>query len=146
MIDYRNMSSLKDALEGPKGQRLVEVIARFATGDIDWACREFSRGFSDEGIRNWSILTHMAFFWRPDRHAFLRPTSARAFARGVGHRFDMEYSSEPEPSTYALYLDLLDSTGLHISDLEPRDYIDLQSFVWVVTKYREPDQDMPEPP
>jgi hypothetical protein len=146
MIDYRNMLSLKAALEGPKGARLVEVFSRFATDDIDWACREFSRGFSDEGIRNWSILTHMAFFWRPDRHAFMRPTAARAFARAVGHRFDMDYSSEPEPTTYALYLDLLDATRSHISDLEPRDYIDLQSFVWVVTKYSKPDQDISERP
>ena len=135
MVDHRHMSGLKAALEGPKGPRLIEIFARFAAGEFDWACGEFGKRFDEDGLRTWPILTHMAFFWRPDQHAFMRPTAARAFARGVGHRLDMDYSSAPEPNTYALYLDLLDQTRSHIADLEPRDYIDLQSFVWVVTKY-----------
>ncbi len=135
MIDYRHMSHLKAALEGPEGPRLIEIFASFANGKIDWACRELGKKFHEAGLRTWPILTHMPFLWRPDQHAFLRPTAARAFARGVGHRLDMDYASAPEPNTYALYLDLLDQTRSHIADLEPRDYVDLQSFTWVVTKY-----------
>ena len=135
MVDHRHVSGLKTVLEGPKGRRLIETFSRFATGDVDWACCELGTRFHEDGLRTWPILTHMAFFWRPDQHAFMRPTAARAFARGVGHRLDMDYASAPEPNTYALYLDLLNQTRTHIADLEPRDYIDLQSFMWVVTKY-----------
>jgi len=66
---------------------------------------------------------------------FLRPTVTRDYASRVGHRFAYEYQGALDFSVYESLLDLVDQTARELAELEPRDRIDVQSFIWVVGAY-----------
>lgn len=139
LVDRFTKAKLSTVLKGPNGGNLVTILARFADGDTDWACKEILKEFSAEGVATWPVLTYLAFFWKPMSHAFLKPEFSKEYARQVGHRFAVDYVSRPEPHVYLQFLDMLEETRLHLSDLELTDYIDIHSFMWVVTTYDKPD-------
>jgi hypothetical protein len=45
--------------------------------------------------------------------------------------FDFRYHSRPNWETYANLLEFAQVVSDDLSDLEPRDMIDIQSFLWV---------------
>jgi hypothetical protein len=49
----------------------------------------------------------------------------------AAYGFDLNYKSQPGWSTYARVLEFADRIRRDNRDLRPRDYIDLQSFIWV---------------
>jgi hypothetical protein len=71
---------------------------------------------------------------------FLKPTVTADFADRVGHDFHHRYEAEPNEDTYLALLDLVTATRMAITSLEPRDNLDIQSFIWVVGEYREEDK------
>lgn len=135
LVDRHTKAKLSTVLRGASSGHLIEVLARFANGDLEWSCERISAKFADDGVATWPALTYLAFFWFPAEHAFLKPEFSQEYARRVGHRFALEYNSRPEPNTYLQFLDMLDETRRHVEDLAPADYIDLHSFMWVVSKY-----------
>ena len=70
-------------------------------------------------------------------HMFLKPEVTKDFATRVGHRFANEYESALKIEIYDSLLDLARKTENELADLKPRDRIDVQSFIWVVGKYKE---------
>jgi len=63
-----------------------------------------------------------------DTHNFLKPTVTRLAVRQYG--FDFLYRSGPSWETYSSLLAFADEIGRAFRDLHPRDFIDIQSFVW----------------
>ena len=59
--------------------------------------------------------------------------------RPGGHPFAYDYSPALDPEVYTSLLDLMAKAYVAVTDLEPRDNIDLQSLVWVVGDYKEGD-------
>jgi hypothetical protein len=58
----------------------------------------------------------------------------------VGHRFSEDYRSELALDVYDSLLDLVAKRAAELAelaDLNPRDTIDVQSFIWVVRDYRD---------
>ncbi len=53
------------------------------------------------------------------------PAAARAYG------FDFQYQPRPQWATYASLLEFAAVVRRDLSDLRPRDMIDLQSFIWV---------------
>lgn len=139
LVDQHTKAKLTTVLKGAKAKRLTEILAGFASGQIKWACESLSREFADDGVATWPVLTYLAFFWRPEKHAFLKPDFTKEYSRRVGHSFGLEYSSKPESGTYLALLDMLDETRKHVLDLGPSDYIDLHSFMWAVSMYKDAD-------
>lgn len=82
-------------------------------------------------------MTYLPYLWRPDRHMFLKPEVTKDFAARVGHPFAYNYEARLDIDVYASLLDLVERTNRELSDLEPRDRIDIQSFIWVVGNYQE---------
>lgn len=68
---------------------------------------------------------------------FLKPEATTDFASRVGHRFANEYGPQLDISVYESLLDLAGKTSAELVDLNPRDRIDVQSFIWVVGNYKE---------
>lgn len=137
LVDSHTKPKLSTVLKGEKANRLIEILARFANGEIQWACETLGREFANDGVATWPVLTYLAFFWRPEEHAFLKPEFTKEYSRRVGHHFVYEYSSKPDSGTYFALLDMLDETRKHILDLGPSDYIDLHSFMWAVSMYED---------
>jgi hypothetical protein len=80
-------------------------------------------------VLTWPLVTVFGFIAQPKEHYFLKPQVTRLAAEKYG--FPFSYHSRP---TWAAYNHLLDFAAVlrrDLADLEPRDMIDLQSFVWV---------------
>jgi len=80
-------------------------------------------------VLTWPIVTVFPFLAQPDRHLFLKPNVTRVAAAQYG--FDLPYRPRPNWQTYASLLDLADRVYADLRDLQPRDMIDVQSFLWV---------------
>lgn len=81
-------------------------------------------------VLTWPLVTVFGFIAQPDIHMFLKPTVTRAAAAAYG--FDFRYASPPNWNTYAGVLDFARAVRRDVSDLHPRDMIDIQSFIWVL--------------
>ena len=86
----------------------------------------------------WTVVTYLPFLWRPDVHMFLKPEITKLFADRVGHEFAFQYRANLDLEVYRSLLDLAARTNDAIRALEPRDQIDVQSFIWVVGAYPSP--------
>ena len=137
LFSYEKMA-LKDAvIRSHDGGR------RFAEGCYDWLWgpgserQRFERWIDTVAslprkqtrVLTWPILTVFGFIARPRVHAFLKPVAMQRAAQAYG--FDLAYSSTPNWDTYSSFLDLCRVVKSDLADLEPRDQIDIQSFLWV---------------
>jgi hypothetical protein len=112
---------LYDWLHGPgsereRFERWLEVVAELP--------RRQTR------VATWPVITVFGFIARPKVHVYLKPMATRRAAEAYG--FDLAYSSRPSWTTYASLLQLCRTVRSDLADLEPRDQIDIQSFLWVV--------------
>jgi hypothetical protein len=80
-------------------------------------------------VLTWPVLTVFGFIAQPDRHIFLKPNVTRRAAKE--YEYDFRYRSRPTWNTYQSLLDFAQQVRRDTADLEPRDMIDLQSFIWV---------------
>ena len=80
-------------------------------------------------VLTWPLVTVFGFIAQPETHVFLKPTVTRTAAREYG--YDFHYRSRPSWETYAGLLEFAATVRRDLADLEPRDMIDIQSFLWV---------------
>jgi hypothetical protein len=128
---------LQPLLRGPDADTFVQAAARFATDDIAQALAMMSAVLARYNCAKWTVVTYLPFLWRPENHMFLKPVVTGDFAERVGHPFAHDYQPALDPDVYSSLLDLTETTRKSTRALNPRDNIDLQSFVWVVGEYRE---------
>jgi len=76
----------------------------------------------------WPVLTVFGFLAQPKVHMFLKPTVTRIAAAKFG--FDLAYGA-PSQYVYNQVLSFAAAVREALHDLEPRDMIDIQSFIWV---------------
>lgn len=81
-------------------------------------------------VLTWPVVTVFPFLAQPETHFFLKPTVTRAAARAYGASFP--YQPRPSWDVYAGVLRFADELRRDLADLQPRDHIDLQSFLWVL--------------
>ena len=75
--------------------------------------------------------TLILFLWRPERFVFIKPT----FMDSVLKRLDFEKLGQGVPLNGKLYrrvMEDLSQVRKGLAELKPRDYIDVQSFLWHV--------------
>jgi hypothetical protein len=77
----------------------------------------------------WTIVTILPYLARPDVFMFVKPTNIQAAASVLG--FDIRYDPRPNWRTYHAVLRMTRLYNEALSDLRPRDFIDIQSFFWV---------------
>lgn len=139
LLDRFSKAKIADVLRGPRASEFLAIARRFADGNVAEACGDALRRFKSEGVASWVCLTYFPFLWSPNRHMFLKPAFMQAYAARIGHRFQHDYDSAPNPATYASLLAMTAETGQALADLTPADNIDLHSFMWVVMDYRDED-------
>jgi hypothetical protein len=76
------------------------------------------------------VVTVFGFLANPDEHIYLKPTVTRRAAAEYG--FDLTYESRPSWKVYSSLLGFAETIGRDLTDLRPRDMIDIQSFIWVL--------------
>jgi hypothetical protein len=83
-------------------------------------------------VAKWTVLTYWPFFRFPKRRMFMQPVAARRCAARMG--YELHYDSTPNRETYASLLGFSDFVRKRIAALEPKDNIDMQSFIYVIGK------------
>jgi len=128
---------VRDALRSPAADDFIRAAARFSLGDGKPALAAMETALKPSDAAKWTTVTYLPFLWRPDQHMFLKPEATKDFAERVGHRFASDYEPRLDIAVYDSLLDLAARTTAELSDLKPRDRIDVQSFIWVVGNYKE---------
>jgi hypothetical protein len=129
--------ALRDAVKSPEGaQMFAEGLYEFLHG-AGALSEKFERWCATIGAlprKQSRVLTHpvvtvFPFIAQPDTHFFLKPNVTRRAAREYG--FDFYYNSKPSWETYRSALEFAEVARRDLKDLQPRDMIDIQSFIWV---------------
>jgi hypothetical protein len=81
-------------------------------------------------VLTWPLTTVFGFLGNPQEHIFLKPRVTQLAAKEYG--FDFQYKSKPNWNTYQSMLAFAAQVKNDNADLNPQDYIDLQSFIWVM--------------
>jgi len=127
---------LQDILRGPAADAFIRAAARF-TMDEKAALADMDRALKPHDSAKWTVVTYLPFLWRSETHMFLKPEVTKDFAARVGHRFASDYEPSLDIRVYDSLLDLTAKTADELAELQPRDRIDVQSFIWVVGDYKE---------
>lgn len=132
---------VQDLLRGPHADEFVRLCGRFAEGEIKPALLALRKLLKPYDCAKWTVITYLPFLWRPEQHVFLKPKMVTTFAERVGHRFANDYSPDLDPEVYASLLDLANEANLELADMQLRDMIDIQSFMWTSVEYKEEDKE-----
>jgi hypothetical protein len=84
-------------------------------------------------VATWPVLTQFPFIARPDCHMFLKPEVTKSCADRM--LFDLNYKADLNWTTYSQLLVLSDALFNLLKPLGAKDYIDVQSFIWVIGAY-----------
>jgi hypothetical protein len=132
LFSFEKMA-LRDAVKSEAG---AEAFARglyaFLHGDGDfeaWVETVAALPRRQTRVLTWPLATVFGFIAQPEKHIFLKPKVTRAAA--IEYDYPFAYVSRPNLRTYESLLAFADQVRADNADLEPRDYIDLQSFLWV---------------
>ena len=136
LFSFEKMA-IRDAVRAPAGARafakaLFKYLNEHRHGERafeEWCGVLAELPRRQTRVLTWPLATVFGFLAQPERHIFLKPNVTRAAARHYGYPF--AYVSRPGWSTYASLLGFADRIREDQHDLEPRDMIDLQSFIWV---------------
>lgn len=93
----------------------------------------FARVLEQIGAASWPTATYFPFLADPAEHMFLKPRTTRAMAAAC--QFDLRYHSALNFETYSRLQGLTAHLQERLADLEPRDNIDVHSFMWRAVKY-----------
>jgi hypothetical protein len=88
-------------------------------------------------VHTWPLQTVFGFIANPQEHIFLKPRVTQTAAEK--YHFNFQYRSKPTWDTYKSLLDFAGQVRRDNNDLNPQDYIDLQSFMWVMGSDEYPD-------
>ncbi|MFN3474716.1 MAG: hypothetical protein ACK4ZW_11810 [Blastomonas sp.] len=130
---------LKEAIASNDGPAFLRAAAKFTAGDFSGGVAGMNAAMSKHGRLSWPTATYFPFLWSPVDHMFLKPTVTRDFAERIGHRYQYDYSPDIEKDVYESLLELADLTMTNLTDLSPKDRIDVQSFIYVVGGYSDID-------
>lgn len=81
-------------------------------------------------VRTWPLQTVFGFIANPEKNIFLKPQVTKVAAEKYG--FNFNYHSHPNWETYKSLLDFAEEVRKNTTNLNPKDFIDLQSFIWVM--------------
>ena len=136
LFSFEKMA-LRDAVRSSDGARsFANGLYDFIYGDGDekhkferWCETVATLPRKQTRVLTWPLVSVFGFIALPETHIFLKPNVTRAAAREYG--FDFQYKSRPSWDTYMSLLEFAEVVRRDLSDLRPRDMIDIQSFIWV---------------
>jgi hypothetical protein len=84
-------------------------------------------------VATWPVLTQFPYIARPDCHMFLKPEVTQACAERM--MFNLNYKSRLNWLTYSQLIKLADMLFEELAPMGAKDYIDVQSYIWVIGYY-----------
>lgn len=139
MLSTFETIKLNDAMKGvAAAKQFGKELNALLYGEQELKSRfeAFVRFLDEHELAKWPVATFFLFFQFSKDQMFVKPTVTQALADAF--RFQLGYRPHPNWTTYKQVLDLagvidseLRSKGT--PELEPRDMIDVQSFMWAVS-------------
>jgi hypothetical protein len=137
LFSFEKMA-LRDAVKSDKG---AEIFAKglfdyvYGKDPLEKRFENFSIALSQlprkqTRVLTWPLQTVFGFIANPKEHIFLKPRVTQAAAEV--YNFDFNYKSRPNWATYKSLLAFAKQIKKDLPGLKPRDYVDLQSFIWVL--------------
>lgn len=117
----REVSNAEDYARG-----LQELL--YGSGEFRPRFEQFVAVLQRLGGAKWPIASYFPFIAFPTEHMFLKPEATKAVAASCG--VELSYRPTPNWKTYDALQRLVVVLEEQLEDLNPRDRIDLQSFVW----------------
>lgn len=137
MLSPFEKTKLQDIFRGPDADLVVQAAAGFTKDANKNTLARLERALKPYESAKWTVVTYLPYLWQPERHMFLKPEVSKDYAARVGHPFASIYEAGLKFDVYSSLLDLVEKTSEVLKDLQPRDRIDIQSFIWVVGAYSE---------
>ncbi len=81
-------------------------------------------------VLTWPLVTVFGFIATPKHHLFLKPRVTQRAAKE--YQFEFKYDSKPNWNTYQSLIKFANLIKVDLVRLKPKDYIDLQSFIWTL--------------
>lgn len=125
--------ALKDGLTTPAHQKLfADALFSLLFGDnpLKERFEAFAGMLEETGAAKWTTATYFPFMFHPDSHMFIKPTITRHAAELCG--FEINYDPQLNWRTYNSVLEFSNYLFDELSELKPRDMIDVQSFMWCI--------------
>lgn len=135
LLAANEMIKLGPALKSKDGDAIVRAIASFTREPNQKILSELEKLLKPHECAKWTVITYLPYLWRPHDHMYLKPTVTRDYASRVGHYYHDVYEPSLKIKVYKALQDLTIKTTEKVKNLNPRDNIDIQSFIWVVGAY-----------
>lgn len=127
--------SLKDGLKTSDGQkRFAESLYQLLYGQSSLAERftQYADCLLALGAAKWTTATYFLFITYPECQMFMKPVVTQDAAAVCG--FTLNYWKDPNWDTYQRLLAFAEDLKAKLTDLEPKDMIDIQSFIWLIAQ------------
>jgi hypothetical protein len=128
--------ALRDGIKGKGAEIFANGLYQYLHGRRspqkrfeDWVAALSALPRKQTRVVTWPVTTVFGFLAQPEQHLFIKPNVMRRAAQALGMEFD--YVSKPNWRTYASALRLADDLKRALSDMPPKDMIDIQSYLWV---------------
>ena len=129
---------LKDGLKSPEhiqlfAERLFDLL--YGPGELRERFKGFAECLEEIEAAKWTTMTYFLFLAFPEEHMFLKPEIVKHAAALT--KAELNYRSSLNWLTYVCLLDFAKYLKDELDGMEmnPRDMIDVQSFMWCITKY-----------
>ena len=111
-------------------RRFYPALRECLYGEADQVERfeQFADCLVELELGKWTYATYFLFLSDPENAMFVKPEGIRKSLEIT--RYPMEYVSRPNGATYGDVLKFSSWLKSKISEFEPRDMIDVQSFIW----------------
>ena len=125
--------SLKDGLEDQSSKKVFShalFSLLFGEEELEKRFIAFTEVLEVIDAAKWTIATYFLFIMHPKKYMFVKPTITKYSSELCG--FEINYKPQLNWLTYKLVLEFSDYLFSQISELNPRDMIDVQSFMWCI--------------
>lgn len=94
------------------------------------AFEAFAGELENMGCAKWPILTPYRFLLHPNVDVLIKPENLKHASELA--RLDINYRPELNWLTYTKVMEFYRHISVQIADLNPRDMIDVQNFIWCI--------------
>ena len=136
LLTSQESSNLRKVLSSPDAAKAFSVglyDCIYLNRSLEERFENYAQMFRElnSNVSTWTIMTALLFIGNPNEHMFLKPKVTQAAADK--YVFPFYFNPMPNWKTYASLLDFARQVAEDISDLNPSDNIDLQSFIAIIS-------------
>jgi len=123
-------------------QAFVELI--YGSGSSPDRLAKYSSWLEENQLPNkWAFPTFFLFICHPESEMFVKPLTSQWFLKFSGVLETLP--SSPAPEIYAQLLNLCKQLWDELQTYHPRDYVDIQGFIWAAYSASQPKKKLAKP-